>query len=303
MADASTFTVLTEQTFTPERTRPLVEEACRLAGLDPAGAVILRHHTSAVYQLTAAPVVVKVARPSQTNVSDVVALVGWATEQGIPTVRLLDDVHQPIELAGCAVTLWHYLPQTRPITAADIAIPLRALHAAPDPPVTVRQLDAPAAIKWAIDESRLLDGGERAALLERWERLRDLTPSLPYEAAPRLIHGDPQHRNTLWDQASGQAVLCDWDSAVIGHVEWDLVTIEVHCRRFGHPEHHYTAFCERYGRDIRRWSGYETLRELRELRMIATNARKSRPGTPQATEVRRRIATLDGDPTGLWHII
>jgi hypothetical protein len=303
MTDASTFTVLTEQTFSPERTRPLVEEACRLAGLDPAGALILRHHTNAVYQLTSAPVVVKVARPSQTNVHDVVALVHWATEQGVPTVRLLESVRQPLELAGCAVTLWYYLPQTRPITAADIAGPLRALHTVPLPPVAVRELDGPAAIKWAIDESQILGAAERDALLERWERLRDLAPTLPYEAAPRLLHGDPQHGNTLWDDASDQAVLCDWDSAVIGHVEWDLVTIEVHCRRFGHPEHHYAAFCERYGRDVRRWSGYEALRELRELRMIATNARKSRPGTPQAAEVRRRIAALDGDPTGLWHIL
>lgn len=303
MADASTFAALTEQTFSPERTRPLVEHACRLAGLDAADAVVLRHHTGAVYQLASAPVVVKVARPSQTNVHDVVALVRWATEHGVPTVRLIDDVDQPIEVAGCAITLWQYLPQTQPITAGDIAGPLRALHTAPRPHVAVRDLDAPAAIRWAIDQSQLLTSDERDALLERWKRLGHQGPTLPYDAPPRLIHGDPQHRNTLWDEASGQAVLCDWDSAVIGPVEWDLVTIEVHCRRFGHPESHYATFCERYGRDIRQWPGYHALRDLRELRMIATNARKSRPGTPQATEVHRRIAALDNDPTALWHIL
>lgn len=303
VADASTSTILTEETFTADRTRTLLERACRLAGLDPTGAVVLRHHTNAVYRLTTAPVVVKVARPSQTNVREVVRLVRWATENGIPTVGLLDDVQQPVEIGGCAITFWHYLSQSRPITAGDIARPLRALHTAPHPSTPTRNLDAPAAIKWALDQSQLLTDTEREALLDTWERLRSLAPTLPYEAPPQLIHADPQHRNTLWDDSSDRAVLCDWDSAVIGHIEWDLVTIEVHCRRFGHPEQHYAAFCERYGRDIRRWSGYRTLRELRELRMIATNARKSRPGTPQAVEVHRRISALDESHAERWNIL
>lgn len=303
MTDLPISGVLTERTFSPDRTRPLVEEACRLAGLDATGAVVLRHHTNAVYQLTTAPVVVKVARPSQRNAHDVVALVRWATDQGVPTVRLLEDVAQPLEVGGCAVTLWHYLAQNRTISAGDIAAPLLALHRAPNPPLALPELDALAAIRWAIDESRLLNDAERRALLDTWERLRQVVPTLAYEGETRLIHGDPQHRNTLWDQASHRAVLCDWDSAVVGHVEWDLTTIEVHCRRFGHPERHYAAFCEGYGRDVRTWSGYSVLRELRELRMIATNARKSEPGTPQAAEVRKRIAAIRDDPTSTWHIL
>ncbi len=163
MTDASTSTSLTEQTFTPDRTRTRLERACRLAGLDPTGAVVLRHHTNAVYRLTTAPVVVKVARPSQTNVRDVVRLVRWATENGIPTVGLLDDVQQPVEIGGCAIPFWHYLSQTRPVTAGDIAGPLRALHTAPHPPTPTRNLDAPAAIKWALDQSQLLTDTEREA--------------------------------------------------------------------------------------------------------------------------------------------
>ncbi|MFD5115181.1 hypothetical protein ACFWNG_23155 [Streptomyces sp. NPDC058391] len=55
-----------------------------------------------------------------------------------------------------------------------------------------------------------------------------------------VIQGDPQHRNALHD--GDTAVLCDWDTAAVGRPEWDLVTIEVHCRRFGYGQPHYQAF-------------------------------------------------------------
>jgi hypothetical protein len=106
----------------------------------------------------------------------------------------------------------------------------------------------------------------------------------------RLLHGDPQHGNALWD--GGRVVLADWDSAVVGPVEWDPVTVEVHCRRFGHPAAEYEQFAAAYGRDIRVWGGYEVMRDVRELRMIATNARKSPPGSAAAARpaARRRAA-------------
>lgn len=101
---------LTEHTFHPMRTHRIAEEACRWAGLDAAGAVLLRHQTNAVYRLTTAPVVVKVARPSIGRGKDIVLLVQWLAEQAIPIVSLATDVEQPLELAGCEVTLWCYFP-------------------------------------------------------------------------------------------------------------------------------------------------------------------------------------------------
>ena len=98
-------------------------------------------------------------------------------------------------------------------------------------------------------------------------------------------------------------MLCDWDSAAIGPVEWDLVTIEVHCRRFGFPEQEYQDFCARYGRDVREWDGFSTFRDLRELRMVTTNARKSAAGSPQAAEVRRRSAALEAEEDLRWSIL
>ncbi|MEV6236739.1 aminoglycoside phosphotransferase family protein [Lentzea sp. NPDC051838] len=294
-------THLTEFTFSPDRTKLVAVEACRRAGLDPAGMVLLRHQTNAVYQLATAPVVVKVVRPGIKHTEDVVRLVRWLTEQNVPTVPLL-DIEQPMRLAGCAVTLWRYLPQDQAISAADIAEPLLSLHSAKNVPLELPELDALGMIRHSIEASTILSDDERILLEEFFTDVRDRL-SFVETSAPRLIHGDPQHRNTLWDNDTQAAVLCDWESAVFGPVEWDLVTIEVHCRRFGFAPEEYQQFCRLYGRDVREWSGYEVFKDLRELRMITTNARKSARGTPQAAEVHRRIAQLGRNSASRWYIL
>ena len=294
-------THLTEFTFSPDRTKLVAIEACRRAGLDPAGMVLLRHQTNAVYQLTTAPVVVKVVRPGIKHTEDVVKLVRWLAEQHVPTVPLL-DIEQPMHLAGCAITLWRYLPQDQAVSAADIAQPLLSLHSLKTVPLELPELDALGMIRHSIEASTILSDDERTVLEEFSDdvahRLQDVETS-----EPRLIHGDPQHRNTLWDKDAQGAVLCDWESAVFGPVEWDLVTIEVHCRRFGFGPEEYQQFCRLYGLDVRDWPGYEAFKDLRELRMITTNARKSARGTPQAAEVHRRIAQLGENPDSRWFIL
>jgi Ser/Thr protein kinase RdoA (MazF antagonist) len=296
-------TPLTEATFTPERTRSVLHAACERAGLDATGAELLRHQTNAVFRLVTAPVIVKVARPNIRHSAAVVSLVEWVAEHGVPSVPLFAGAGQPLEVAGCGVTLWRYLPPTRQIAAGDIAVPLRALHEVPLPPLPLPELDALGAIHHSIQASTIVSAHERGVLLRHWNRLVDTVPELRCVGGPRLLHGDPQHRNTLWDEANDRPVLCDWDSAAVGPVEWDLVTIEVHCRRFGSPEHEYPDFCVRYGRDVREWDGFTTMRDLRELRMVTTNARKAAHGSPQAAEVHRRIAALEAGEEIRWSIL
>ncbi len=292
---------LTESTFSPDRTRLVAAEASLRAGLDPEGMVLLRHQTNAVYRLVTAPVIIKVVRPSILHTEDVIRLVRWLADEQVPTVPLL-DVEQPMHLASCAVTLWRYLPQDRMVSAVEIAEPLLSLHRLGTAPVELPRLDALGAIRHSIDASKIVSDAERSQLEER---LADIVSRLRQveQSEHQLLHGDPQHRNTLWDNDVHGAVLCDWESAVFGPVEWDLVTIEVHCRRFGFPPEEYDEFCERYGRDVREWRGYEAFRDLRELRMITTNARKSAAGTPQAAEVKRRIAQMGDAIDRRWSIL
>lgn len=297
---------LTEQTFTPATTRPLLIAACERLGLDPAGARVLRHHSNAVYLLAHTPVVVKISRPDNTHTRSTVDLVRWLTMHGVPSITLATEatepIVQPVEVAGCDVTAWTYLPQIRAISAGEIAEPLAALHRTPPPPGT-RPLDPFTSINRSIAQSACLTIEEKTLLRERSDQLARAWACLEHDTHTALLHGDPQHRNTLWDASAHRAVLCDWESAVVGPLEWDLVTIEIHCRRFGHPQAEYGAFCERYGQDVREWSGYEVTRNIRELRMIASNARKSAPGTAPAEEVRRRITHLDSGPDLRWHIL
>lgn len=293
---------LTEHTFTPATTRPLLTAACEMLELNPAGATVLRHHSNAVYLLATAPVVVKISRPDTTHTRTTVELVHWLEPHGVPSITLATAADQPINIAGCDITAWTYLPQTRAITAGEIAEPLATLHRTPPPPGT-RRLDPFTSINRSIAQSTCLTTDEKTILRERSDDLAQAWASLELDAHTALLHGDPQHRNTLWDESANTAVLCDWESAVTGPVEWDLVTIEIHCRRFGHPTTEYDDFCERYGRDVREWNGYEITRDVRELRMIATNARKSAPGTAPADEVHRRITHLDNGPDLRWHIL
>lgn len=321
------------QLFTEQTTRPLLEQACRDAGLDCRNVLVLRHHSNAVYLVGKGTdaVVVKIARPGADPDRDLreaqslVTLTDWLTRHNVPATTLLAGPAQPLIVEGHAVTLWQYLPQRRPVPTAAIAGPLRALHQAPLPPIRLPELDPPAAILHSIDTSPILTPAQRDRLRRQLDTLTPAWTRLIATSRPCLIHTDPQHRNTLWHHATtatassaedgtptplhpptqpnpavDTAVLCDLDGVTVGPVEWDLVTIDVHCRRFGHPDH--DAFCTAYGRDIRDWPGYRALRDLRELRMITTNARKSMPGSPGAAEVARRIARLD-DPGHLWRIL
>ncbi|MEW1550504.1 phosphotransferase [Streptomyces tsukubensis] len=266
---------------------------------------LLRGHTNAVVRL--GPIVLKIARkgtPAAT-VERTVALVRWLQGHDFPTVPLHPGL-QPLHLDhGALATVWTHYPQPpEPVTAADLAAPLAALHRLPAPPVPVRPLDNLAAIRRSLTAIDTLDTDDLAFLSDRADQLEHALADVEYTLAPGVVQGDPQHRNALHDPAGGRTVLCDWDTIAHGQPEWDLATIEIHCRRFGHGTRHWSDFTAAYGLDITTWPGHGTLRDIRELRMITTNARKAAhtPGT--ISEVQRRIKGLRGDEHGLpWNIL
>jgi hypothetical protein len=280
--------------------------ACTQAGLDATGAELLRGHTNAVFRLRHHPVVVKIA-PKGSPVASAertVALVRWLMDLDFPTVSL-HPVQQPVLVDDqYAATFWTYLPQdaAAPITAQDLAAPLRTLHALTDPPVRPREVNNIGAIRYSLAASTLLSDDDLQFLGERADRLEDDLRHTPFAFPTRVVQGDPQHRNALRD--GDRTVLCDWDTLAWGAPDWDLVTIEVHCRRFGYASRHYEDFAAAYGFDIRTSPGYPVLRDIRELRMITTNARKARQTPGTIDEVRERIAGLRRADTDLrWHIL
>ncbi|WP_030544931.1 aminoglycoside phosphotransferase family protein [Streptomyces albus] len=292
--------------FQPAHMDEVLRRACAVAGLDATNARVLRGHTNAVVLLDREPVVVKIARRGspQTEVLRTVRFVQWLMAQDFPTAPLHPiAAEQPVVVDGHAVTFWTHLPQPpHPVQAEQLAAPLYALHNLGTQPVELPERDNVTAIRSSIARITDVPTPLIDALSTRVDKLAAELPGVQFLHPKTAIQGDPQHRNAL--HHGDGAVLCDWDTVAWGHREWDLVTIEIHCRRFGYGTEHYHDFAKAYGYDVTTWEGYPTLRDLRELRMITTNARKISHAPESRAEVIRRIEGLIEENTGLrWNIL
>ncbi|MGW4053718.1 phosphotransferase family protein [Streptomyces sp. NPDC004779] len=283
----------------------VLERACAKAGLDSHDARLLRGHTNAVLLLEKEQVVAKIARKGTDveSVARTVTFVRWLLGLGFPTVPL-HACDQPLIVDGHAVTLWSYLPQPdHPVAAEELAGPLKALHSLPSPPLALAEHDNIRAIRRSLAAITCLPALDLGFLEEEADRLEVALRDIRFSLAPGLIQGDPQHRNAL-HTTDGSAVLCDWDTVAQGQPEWDLVTVEVHCRRFGYGQAHYQAFVDAYGWDVTKSVNYPILRDIRELRMITTNARKVRHAPDSLREIQRRVEGLrKRDEQLTWNIL
>lgn len=292
-------------TFTPEASLELLHAACREVNLDPVGACLLRHHTNAVYRLAHHPVVVKITRPGTGHERSHQAIAIGATlaSTDVPSVRLWPGPEQPVAVADSFATFWVAVESVRQPTATDLADPLRRLHSLdPKNLPALAKLKPFSAITNSLTRRTVLDGRELGFLQTYADQLADDYAALIFPLPNRMIHGDAHHSNMLVGRDG--PVLADWESARLGPPEWDLVTLAVHCQRFGHPPSEYAAFARLYGMDVRDWPGYQTLAAVRELRMITTNAWKSVPGSAAAAEVRDRVAALRrGDHKRRWVLL
>ncbi|HEX5542708.1 MAG TPA: aminoglycoside phosphotransferase family protein [Micromonospora sp.] len=292
--------------FVEARTRPILAKVCQHLGLPADRATLIRHHTNAVYAVGDA--VIKIAPPdiAADDVRPSIALVRWLTSQGFPTAPLY-DIDQPLEIDGHTITVWRRLNPAieNPVTAGELGHLLRLLHALPTPPIALKPLEPISRIRRSIKTSAILTDDDRDFLHTRLDQLAKIWADMPFTLSPGLIHADPQTHNALC-ASEGCAVLTDWDTAAIGPREWDVATIAVHCRRFTPTDPDaFVSFITAYGWDPAAWHHFENLCRLRELKMIVTNARKSRPGSSAANEVHRRLAALRADPHDAlpWHLL
>ncbi|MEV0442923.1 phosphotransferase [Streptomyces spectabilis] len=283
----------------------LVKHACKAAELDGTDARLLRGHTNAVVLLPDAGVVVKVARRGTpvATVQRTTRFVRWLMDRDFPTAPLHPGLAQPLLVDGNAVTFWTYLAQQdRTVHAVQIAKPLHTLHTLPAPPIELPQHDNIRAIRKSIAATTSLTPSALSFLTDRADQLEAALHEVSFALPTGVLQGDPQHRNAL--HHGDAVVLTDWDTVAHGHPEWDLATIEVHCRRFGYSPHHYKDFAAAYGFDVTTMPGYTTLRDLRELRMITTNARKTHHAPESLHEVQRRVDALRNQDHELrWRIL
>lgn len=263
--------------------------------LDARDAELIRIGSSAVFRFASEPIVGRVA-PSidrLDSASREVAVAGWLESVGIPAVRAI-KIEQPLIADGRVVTLWESASEKVEYgDTGELARLLLELHSLESPlslPVHDPLRKAAERIA-AVDTMEVKD---RDFLQDRLEELAGAYRDLEFELAPGVIHGDANVGNVIRDR-EGTAILADLDGFAIGPREWDLILTALYFERFGwHSESEYALFTEAYGYDVMKWSGYATMRDLRELLMVAWLAQSVRSDDGRR-ELAKRIETLRTD--------
>jgi aminoglycoside phosphotransferase (APT) family kinase protein len=266
--------------------------ACRASGMAERSLVPLHHHATSVFLLAAEGVVVRVSPVSQQRrLATAVALTRWLVANHFPATEPA-DVSQPVAYEPYVVTFWRHYPQPArgAPPAGRLGDLLRTLHSLSSPPVTLPRYQPLASLKTAVESSTYLAPDQRAWLMERRQELLHAYGELDFPLGHGHIHGDAYPGNTLWDDQDVR--LGDWDEVAFGPREIDLANT-FQGVRFGRSAGELDDFSERYGYDIRQWSGLSVLCEIRDLHTLGSFIRRADQGDAAAAQqLSYRIETL-----------
>jgi aminoglycoside phosphotransferase (APT) family kinase protein len=280
--------------FTREKLDWAMAETAESLGLDHRGARLLRFTNNAVYALAGAPVVLRIvgSRALRHRAAKVVAVARHFERHGVPAIRLLPGVDQPIQVGEHVITAWVHVEHVgRRPTAEDLGRLLRRVHALP-PPAGVGEWAPLADVRARVADAEEIDSSDRRFLLRRCAEVEAAIDELEFPLARTLIHGDA-HRGNVISGPDGP-VLCDFDSACFGPPEWDLTPLAVGRERFGDPAGRYRMLADSYGFDVTAWDGFRVLREARELKLTTSVLPILRSHPKVRDELRRRLDDLRG---------
>ena len=283
--------------FTPSATRSILMTACRDVGIDGTGAVLLRHGENAVYRLVHHPVVARIARHADVPRREV-AVAAWLASRDFPAVRMCDGPDQLLVIGGRVITWWDLIVESaeKP-TFEDLASVLRRLHDLPPP--TTESLPAfdpmPRILGRLEAAGSKVAESDREVLACRHAKLRAAYESLSFELEPGPIHGDA-HLGNLMRREDGTVVLIDLEAFAWGPREWDASVFAAAYAVFGWMgEAEYRRCVERYGWDPLTWSGFPTMRAIRELNMVTWLMQRAGDSDDVDDEIARRLADLRND--------
>jgi aminoglycoside phosphotransferase len=274
--------------------RSVLVQACAEAGLTAEPAELIRAAENDLWRLPNR-IVARVARPGQSEVAlRETVIARWLARSGVPAVRLCDGVDQPVNVGGRAVTFWRELPPHRRGNPAEMASLLKQLHALPAPGSDLPFVQPFVRLNERIAAAQSVTSAERQWLLDRLQQLQAAWADLPPGRSYCVIHGDAWVGNVAVMQ-DGTATLLDFERTAFGPPEWDLTSTAVGVDLFDHVSaEEYDQFCAAYGADVRAWAGYETLRDIRELR-VTTYALQIADQLPSAVEAARfRLECIQG---------
>jgi Ser/Thr protein kinase RdoA (MazF antagonist) len=281
----------------------VLAEACARAGLDGDGAELLRLGENAIYRLAAGDVVVRIARSADRlgRVGKELCVARWLAAAGVPAIRVHEQVEQPLLIDGHPVSFWHAVTGGDPApTRIDLARLLARFHALAGCPCGLPVFDpfTPSAAR--LEAAAGISAGDREFLTALIADLSARYDGLDFALPVGPIHGDAHTGNLLTDR--GTVVLADFETAATGPREWDLLPAAIAVDRYGLAEASYQEFASAYGFDVRGWTGYPLLREVRELTMTTWIMQNTGESAAAAAEFRLRADSLrERDTDRAWN--
>jgi len=282
-----------EIAFTPSSLMPVLRTACREAGLACDGADLVRLGENAIWHLRSQSVIVRIARSVEhlKRVEKELCVAQWLSDAGIPTVRVLDHVRQPIVIDDHPVSFWRETDGDGPVpSAVDLAYLLKQFHALRYCPCRLPDFDPLQTAEARFAAATGVERRDREFLADLCAKLSEELTSLEFALPLGPIHGDAHVANLLPDR--GQVVLLDFESSASGPREWDLLPTAIAVDRYGLSEDIYRTFVDVYGFDVREWAGYQLLRKVRELTMTTWLMQNVNENSDIAAEFNRRIDSL-----------
>ncbi|GAB3674538.1 aminoglycoside phosphotransferase family protein [Saccharopolyspora tripterygii] len=296
-----TYQVHQDQSVPPELELALTE-ICETVGLNPRGARLIRFINNGVFLLRDEPVIVRVVLSSSFahRARTAVEAAHWLAMHGVPAVRLLPGVEQPVHSGAHCGTLWQYVPEEGRVPgSADLGNLLRQMHSQPLAEETFKPWKPMADIRRRLNDAVDIDPEDHAFLQQRCDYLEQQLDELEFPLPPAVIHADAHLGNVIGGPDG--PLLCDLDSLCIGQPEWDLTPIAVGSLRMGYPAEWHRELADAYGFDITSWEGFPVLRELRELK-ITTGVLpilRTNPGVRE--QLTWRLRTIrEGDLDTQW---
>lgn len=276
-------------------TLDLVQMASDAVGVCLFEPTLIRYGENVIWKINASTVA-RIGRKGQVEAARrEVNIANWLAEHDFPAVRLIPGLAQPIEMSGRPVTFWQALPSHRQGTVKHVAHLLRRLHDLPQPTsFDPGQLQPFVRLQERIDEASMIEPDDRTWLSNHLAELEERWTALPPGKPSCVIHGDAWVGNVAITEAR-HALLLDLERAAIGPPEWDLVSTAIKVSSFGWvSSEEYQEFVEIYGTDVMSWSGFEVLRDIRELRMATYLLQKSGGNNGLVSEARFRVECLRG---------
>lgn len=280
-----------------EASRAVLEIAARAAGLDTTGAAPIRFGENDIWRLPGG-IVARIGRPRQhQTAAKETAVARWLEDNGVDAVRPVRGLPQPVNAKGRPVTWWHELPAHEMGTSTDVAAVLRQAHKlAPPVDFELPSLDPFVRLPERIAQATTVNSDERAWLIQRLAELRHRYASLPPGRPRCVVHGDAW-RGNIAKTPDGRVILLDLERCSLGPPEWDLTSLAVSYLTTGHTSAaEWTAYCGAYGLDVTEWTGFEVLRDIRELRMTSMALQlASREPDRYGDQAAHRLACVRGE--------